>query len=75
VSSFIAGAPFRNPRIVCLTVIDDPDKGEGHFGGSIAGPVCRDVVDETLQYMGVAPDQDAEKAKQLAKIRLEPDRH
>ena len=75
VSSFIAGAPFRNPRIVCLTVLDDPDKAKGHFGGSIAGPVCRDVVDETLEYMGVASDQDPAKAKQLAKIRLEPDRH
>ena len=75
VSSFIAGAPFKNPRIVCLAVIDDPDKAKGHFGGSIAGPVCRDVVDETLEYMGVAPDQDPEKAKQLSKIRLEPDRH
>lgn len=75
VSSFIAGAPFKNPRIVCLVVIDDPDKAKGHFGGSIAGPVCRDVVDETLEYMGVAPDQDAEKAKMLEKIRKEPDRH
>ena len=75
VSSFIAGAPFRNPRIVCLAVLDDPDKAKGHFGGSIAGPVCRDVIDETLEYMGVTPDQDPEKAKQLAKIRAEPDRH
>jgi hypothetical protein len=33
------------------------------------------VVDETLEYMGVAPDQDAEKAKMLEKIRKEPDRH
>ena len=74
-ASFIAGAPYRNPRIVCLTVIDDPDKGKGHFGGSIAGPVCRDVIDETLEYMGVTPDQDPKKAEQLASIRNEPDRH
>jgi cell division protein FtsI (penicillin-binding protein 3) len=74
-ASFIAGAPYRNPRIVCLTVIDDPDKAKGHFGGSIAGPVCRDIIDETLEYMGVAPDQDPKKAEQLASIRNEPDRH
>jgi cell division protein FtsI/penicillin-binding protein 2 len=74
-ASFIAGAPYRNPRIVCLTVIDDPDKGKGHFGGSIAGPVCRDVIDETLEYMGVTPDQDPKRAEQLASIRNEPDRH
>ncbi|MSQ90299.1 MAG: penicillin-binding protein 2 [Phycisphaerales bacterium] len=57
VANFIAGAPFDAPRIVVLCVIDDPDKKKGHFGGSIAGPVVRDVIDESLQYMGVKPDQ------------------
>ncbi|MSR45205.1 MAG: penicillin-binding protein 2 [Phycisphaerales bacterium] len=57
VANFIAGAPFENPRIVVLCVIDDPDKKRGHFGGSIAGPVVRDVIDESLQYLGVKPDQ------------------
>ena len=74
-ASFIAGAPFRNPRIVCLVVLDDPDKRKGHFGGGIAGPVCRDVVDETLEYMGVPPDQDPKKAEQLATTRRETDGH
>lgn len=55
VSSFIAGAPFENPQIVVVCVIDDPDKARGHFGGTIAGPVVRDVVQETLTYLGVAP--------------------
>ncbi|MBL9141782.1 MAG: hypothetical protein JNK53_07945, partial [Phycisphaerae bacterium] len=64
VASFIAGAPLNNPRIVVLAVIDDPDKKKGHFGGSIAGPVVRDVVDETLEYLGVPYDQeDANKEK------------
>ncbi|MDA0214888.1 MAG: penicillin-binding protein 2 [Planctomycetota bacterium] len=57
VANFIAGAPYENPRIVVLCVIDDPDKKKGHFGGSIAGPVVRDVIDESLQYLGVKPDQ------------------
>jgi cell division protein FtsI (penicillin-binding protein 3) len=74
-ASFIAAAPYRAPRVVCLVVIDDPDKAKGHFGGSIAGPVCRDVIDETLEYMGVAPDQDPAKSAQLASIRREPERH
>ena len=75
VSSFIAGAPFERPRIVCLVVIDDPDRAKGHFGGSIAGPVCRDIVDETLEYMGVAPDQEAARRSQIVSARREPDRH
>ncbi len=62
VSSFIAGAPFREPRIVVLCVLDDPDRSLGHFGGAIAGPVVRDVIDETLQYLGVQEDRVAELA-------------
>jgi cell division protein FtsI/penicillin-binding protein 2 len=63
VASFIAAAPATNPRLVVLCVIDDPDKRKGHFGGSIAGPVVRDVVDEALQYLGVPYDQAEDKAK------------
>lgn len=65
VSSFIAGAPYEHPRIVVVCVIDDPDKKHGHFGGSIAGPVVRDVIDESLQYLGVKPDQDPAKRKAI----------
>jgi stage V sporulation protein D (sporulation-specific penicillin-binding protein) len=68
VASFIAAAPLETPRIVVLCIIDDPDKRSkaGHFGGSIAGPVVRDVVDETLQYLGVAYDQEPAKVAKAA---------
>jgi cell division protein FtsI/penicillin-binding protein 2 len=56
VSNFIAGAPFEAPRIVVLCVIDDPDKSRGHYGGRVAGPIVRDIIDETLEYLGVPPD-------------------
>jgi cell division protein FtsI (penicillin-binding protein 3) len=55
-ASFIAGAPFRNPRIAVLVVIDDPDRSKQHFGGLTAGPVARDIIDQTLSYLGVEPD-------------------
>jgi cell division protein FtsI (penicillin-binding protein 3) len=57
VSSFIAGAPFEEPRIVVLCVMDDPDAKIGYYGGAIAGPVVRDIIDEALTYLGVPPDQ------------------
>jgi len=66
VASFIAGAPFRNPQIVVLCVIDDPDKSKGHFGGAIAGPVVRDVIDAVLHYLGVLPDTPDIDEKQFA---------
>ena len=55
ISSFIAGAPIESPAIVVLCVIDDPDKSRGHYGGEIAGPVVRDVIEQTLSYLGVQP--------------------
>lgn len=57
ISSFIGAAPLDDPKLIVLCVIDDPDKKKGHFGGSIAGPVVRDVLDASLEYLGVAPDQ------------------
>ncbi len=55
-SNFIAGAPFENPRIVVLCVIDDPERSLGHFGGRVAGPIVRDVIDDVLGYLGVPTD-------------------
>tara|TARA_X000001036_G_scaffold72362_3_gene63812 strand:- start:3513 stop:5243 length:1731 start_codon:yes stop_codon:yes gene_type:complete len=58
IASFIAGAPINDPRLVILCVIDDPDKSIGHYGGVVAGPVVRDVMDQSLQYLGVPPSVD-----------------
>jgi cell division protein FtsI/penicillin-binding protein 2 len=55
ISSFIAGAPLETPKLVVLCVIDDPDRRIAHYGGVIAGPVVRDVLDSSLQYLGIAP--------------------
>ena len=64
VASFIAGAPYADPRIVVLCVLDDPDRRKGHYGGAIAGPVVRDVVDDTLTYLGVMPDAPVKQIAQ-----------
>ena len=53
IPSFIAGAPYENPRIVVLAVIDDPDKRVAHYVGQVAGPVVREVVERALAYLGV----------------------
>lgn len=60
VSSFIAGAPFRDPKIAVIVVVDDPDKhklGYGNYGGgAVAGPVAVRIINEVLQYLGVPAD-------------------
>jgi len=58
ISSFIAGAPFDQPRVVVLCVIDDPDRSLGAwYGGRVAGPVVRDMIDFSLKYLGVPADK------------------
>ena len=55
IASFIAGAPIDNPKLIVLCVIDDPDKSIAHYGGTVAGPVVRDVMEQSLAYLQVAP--------------------
>ncbi len=63
-SSFIAGGPVEEPRIVVLVVIDDPGPSlvaaRKHYGAATAGPVVRRIMERTLSYLGVpaspAPD-------------------
>jgi len=65
VSNFLGGAPLTQPRIAVIAVIDDPDKRRQHFGGETAAPLARDIIDETLQYLGVPPDQESAKSKSI----------
>ena len=58
ISSFIAGAPLADPELIVLCVIDDPDRSIHHYGGVIAGSVVRDVLVDSLQYLGVAPTSE-----------------
>lgn len=60
VSSFIAGAPLDHPRLIVLVVVDDPDRKIHHYGGIVAGPAARDIMDEALGYLGVVPDIEQE---------------
>lgn len=56
-SSFIAGGPVEDPRLVILVVIDDPGperiRTRRHYGSSVAGPVVRRVMERSLTYLGV----------------------
>lgn len=60
-SSFVAGAPLDDPRVVIIVVIDDPGPSRvfssprSHYGAAVAGPVVRRTVERTLAYLGVAP--------------------
>lgn len=59
-SSFVAGAPLEQPRLLVVVVIDDPGPAlidiKHHYGSWVAGPVARRVLERSLTYLGVEPD-------------------
>lgn len=50
-ASFVGVSPCEVPRLAVFVGIDEPQGG--HFGGQIAGPVFREIVDATLHYLSV----------------------
>lgn len=60
-ATFVCGAPLNQPRVVVTAIIHKPKKA--HYGGTVAAPLARDVVDQTLTYLGVSPSDD--DARQL----------
>jgi len=51
--SFVGFAPAEDPRIVVAITVMDPKVN--HFGGTVAAPVFKAVVDRVLPVLGVAP--------------------
>jgi cell division protein FtsI (penicillin-binding protein 3) len=51
---FVGFSPVENPEIVTLVVIDEPQKK--HYGGVVAAPVFKRIVEETFQYLKIAPE-------------------
>lgn len=54
VASFVGFAPVENPAIVIIVVIDEP--GGAYHGGDVAAPVFREIAEQILPDLGVAPD-------------------
>ncbi|MDA8403054.1 MAG: penicillin-binding protein 2 [Desulfobacteraceae bacterium] len=50
---FVGFSPMEAPELAVLVVIDSPQKH--HYGGVVAAPVFREIVDETFNYLNVPP--------------------
>ncbi|MCL2674009.1 MAG: penicillin-binding transpeptidase domain-containing protein [Defluviitaleaceae bacterium] len=59
IASFVAFAPAEDPRVIALVLIDEPQGA--YYGGLIAGPVMREVLENALPYLGVAPEFNEEE--------------
>jgi cell division protein FtsI (penicillin-binding protein 3) len=74
-SSFMAGAPYENPRLVIAFIIHEPDKahaeaqGLSYYGGGVAAPGAGRVLERSLAYLQVpASPQLAPPPPQIANV-------
>ena len=54
-SSFVGIAPVSNPRFIVAVMVDEPSSGS-YYASTVAAPVFRKVMEETLTRLGVDPD-------------------
>ncbi|MBN1553195.1 MAG: penicillin-binding protein 2 [Phycisphaerae bacterium] len=60
VASFIGGAPMEHPAVVCLISIYFPDRSKGYYGGTVAAPRVKEVLEKTLTYLHIPPERPQE---------------
>jgi cell division protein FtsI/penicillin-binding protein 2 len=53
VASFVGFAPAAHPKLLCAVVVDEPN-GE-IYGGQVAAPAWRDIVNFALGYLKIGP--------------------
>lgn len=57
VAYFAGLVPVEAPRYAMVVAVDDPDPAKkGYYGGLLAAPVFRNVMEGTLRLMDVPPD-------------------
>jgi cell division protein FtsI/penicillin-binding protein 2 len=54
VASFIGFAPAQHPKLLVAVMVDEP-KGD-IYGGQVAAPAWREIVNSSLNYLKIAPE-------------------
>lgn len=59
VYSLVGFAPVENPRVVLYVAVDGVTKGP-RYGSQTSAPLFKNIMEDTLQYMQVAPTEKAD---------------
>jgi len=60
-ASFIAAAPASDPRLAVLVMIRKPNYRKGYYGGVVAAPVAKAILEQALPYINAPADRPAKK--------------
>ena len=64
--SFLGAAPAHDPVVAVLVMIRKPKRSLGYYGGTVAGPAVREIIQKTLAYWDITPDRDPSSVAMLA---------
>ena len=64
ICSFISVAPVDDPQIVVLAIVDEPTDVVA-FGSTTAGPIIKEVMSQSLEYLGVKKEYTKEEKEEL----------
>ncbi|MES2995617.1 MAG: penicillin-binding protein 2 [Verrucomicrobiota bacterium] len=68
--SFVGMMPAENPEFVCLVVVDDPrTKKVNRYGGSIAGPIFKNIAIRTAACLNIRPTEPVKPDSSVAASR------
>lgn len=67
IGSFIGFAPIDDPQIAVLVIVDEADKASD-FGSVTAAPFARNILEKTLNYLGIAKQGSAQNELKEVKV-------
>jgi len=56
VSSFIGFAPYHDPQLTVMVVLNEPKNG--YYGGTVAAPAFREIMENSLPLLDIPPTDD-----------------
>lgn len=61
IASFCSFAPAENPQVVTIILVDEPQGV--YYGGTVVGPVMKELLQSVLPYLGIKPQYNEEELK------------
>lgn len=65
IGSFVGFAPADDPQFAVLVIVEEADVAVD-FGSQTAAPFARDILEKTLNYLGIAPETNEEPLAEVA---------
>lgn len=67
IASFMSFAPAEDPQVMALVLIDEPQGV--YYGGTVAGPVMQELLQNILPYLGIEPKYNEKEAETAAELK------